>query len=268
MIKVEKIENILKISFNYDADIVSKIKTITGRKYNSDTKSWELPLEAIKKLSDVFGVDDLEISDDIDLNYEKPKYDFEYELNTIVCKDLMKFAKWALEQLPNYFYKVAASSSGKYHPAYAQGEEGLVRHTQAAIRIANELFKCETIHQFDEQYQDVIRVALLLHDGVKHGLEGGSYTTSTHPIEVVKYLEDKYFEVDEDTLPGEVIDIMEDGLWDMIKGCIKSHMGQWNIDYKTKEEILPKPQSDMEKFVHMCDYLASRKLIEINFEVL
>jgi hypothetical protein len=38
-------------------------------------------------------------------------------------------------------------------------------------------------------------------------------------------------------------------------------MGEWNTDYKTKQEIMPKPQTDMEMFVHECDYLASRKNI-------
>jgi len=60
---------------------------------------------------------------------------------------------------------------------------------------------------------------------------------------------------------------MECDLWEQIAKCIKSHMGQWNTDYKTKEEMLPKPQNEIEKFTHLCDYLASRKMLEINFEV-
>lgn len=269
MIKVIKINDSLNVSFNYDADIVAKVKSIPGRKYNPANKSWDIPLYAIKNLLELFNNDELNIADDVDLDYVKPKYNFEYELNTINNNDLKVFAKWGLEMLPDYFYQVAASSSGKYHPSYAQGEEGLVRHTQAALRIANELFNNHSIQTFTEEEQDLIRVALLLHDGVKHGVDGSSHTVSTHPLEVVKYLEDKYYEVDEDTLPEEVIDIMEDGyLWEDITNCIKSHMGQWNTDYETGEEILPKPNNDLEKFVHLCDYLASRKLLEVNFEVM
>lgn len=267
MIKVVKINESLNISFNYDADIVSKIKTITGRKYNPSNKSWDIPLYTIKILLTLFDESELDIAEDIDLEYVKPKYDFKYELSTIENHDLRVFVKWSLEMLPDYFYQVPASSSGKYHPSYAQGEEGLVRHTQAALRIANELFKCETIHTFDEQDKDVIRVSLLLHDGVKHGTDGSAHTVSTHPLEVVKYLEDKYWEVDENTLPDEVIEVMEGDYWETISGCIKSHMGQWNTDYKTGEEILPKPRLAIEKFVHLCDYLASRKLLEVNFSV-
>ena len=43
-------------------------------------------------------------------------------------------------------------------------------------------------------------------------------------------------------------------------------MGPWNTDYLTKEEILPKPKNKYQNFVHMCDYLASRKFLDIKFE--
>ncbi|MBU3107171.1 hypothetical protein KPL36_04795 [Clostridium gasigenes] len=266
MIKVNKVNNTLNVSFDYDVDVVAKIKTVTGRKYIPDNKSWDIPLQGIKKLIELFE-DKLDIANDVDVEYQKPKYDFKAELETISDATLKIFAKWSLEQLPDYFYQVAASSTGKYHPAYTQGEEGLVRHTQAAVRIANELFNNETVQKFTDDEKDIIRVALLLHDGVKHGTNGGSHTVAIHPLEVVKYLEDRYYEVDEDSLTDEVIEVMEEGTWINISRCIKSHMGQWNTDYKTKKEILPKPKNEMEEFTHLCDYLASRKILEVNFNV-
>ena len=42
-------------------------------------------------------------------------------------------------------------------------------------------------------------------------------------------------------------------------------MGQWNTD-KRENIILPKPKSEVEKIVHLADYLASRKDIDISFE--
>lgn len=266
MIKVKKVKDVLIVSFDYDADIVAKIKTLTSRKYLSDVKAWEVPQWEIKSLIKLFG-DDLKIGKTVDVNYEKPKYDFKAELSTINYQPLRSFTEWSLEQLPDYFYQVAASSTGKYHPAYALGDGGLVRHTQAAVRIANELLNCHTIQNFPEDEKDIIRAALILHDGVKHGVDGSSYTTSTHPLEAVKYLEDRYFDVPEETLPDEVIEIMESDLWYQVAECIKSHMGEWNTDYKTKEEILPKPETELQKFVHLCDYLASRKCLEFNFNV-
>jgi len=43
-------------------------------------------------------------------------------------------------------------------------------------------------------------------------------------------------------------------------------MGQWTTDYKSKKEILPKPQTEIQKWVHIFDYLGSRKWIEVDFE--
>jgi hypothetical protein len=44
-------------------------------------------------------------------------------------------------------------------------------------------------------------------------------------------------------------------------------MGQWNYDYKSKKAVLPKPKTGKQFFVHMCDYLASRKFLEVNFDI-
>ena len=42
-------------------------------------------------------------------------------------------------------------------------------------------------------------------------------------------------------------------------------MGQWINDYKGKK-ILEKPTSKYQIFVHICDYLASRKFINVPFK--
>ena len=53
-------------------------------------------------------------------------------------------------------------------------------------------------------------------------------------------------------------------------------MGKWNkremykdgwntTDNTTNTEDLPLPTTEIQKFVHMCDYLASRKQIEYTF---
>ncbi len=266
MLSIHKVNETLQVSFNYDPDIVEKIKTLKNRKYLTDLKVWEISQSEIKNLIELFG-DDLLIDPDVDLDYVSPKYDFEPELIKIVSDQLRNFTRWALNQLPDYFYTVAASSTSKYHPSYALGDGGLVRHTTAAVMIANELFENHTIQSFDDEEKDIIRVALTLHDGLKHGRNGNPFVVATHPLDVVEYLEDIYYEIDESSLNEDVIEVMEDGLWQQIAECITSHMGEWNTDYRSKKEILPKPNDEMQKFVHLCDYLSSRKIIEINFNV-
>lgn len=155
-----------------------------------------------------------------------------------------------IRHLPDYFFEVAASSTGKYHPDYALGEGGLVRHTKAAVRIAGDLLRLEMFKGLFKD-NDVIIAALLLHDGWKHGTAYQSYARADHPViaaeQVRAYSEDKEI--------GE-----------RIADLILTHMGQWNTDWKSNEEIMPKPSSKIQSFVHLCDYLASRKFLEFNFE--
>ncbi|HIS17456.1 MAG TPA: hypothetical protein IAC02_02455 [Candidatus Coprovivens excrementavium] len=42
-------------------------------------------------------------------------------------------------------------------------------------------------------------------------------------------------------------------------------MGRFNTS-EFSDVILPLPKTPEQKFVHMCDYLASRKVININFD--
>ena len=50
-----------------------------------------------------------------------------------------------------------------------------------------------------------------------------------------------------------------------IADVIKTHMGPWTTDYKGNE-ILQAPKDKYQRFVHMCDYLSSRKFLDIKFE--
>ena len=166
-----------------------------------------------------------------------------------------------IAELPDYFFVVPASSTGKYHPEYSLGEGGLVRHTKSAVLIAKTLLNLEQYQsEYSEEERDIMLTALLLHDGVKHGLNGSKYTVSTHPTEMVDFINE--FITKKDLNPwDDMITTVQ-----LICHCIATHMGEWNKDYKTGEEILDKPETNMQKFVHMCDYLASRKFIEVNFE--
>lgn len=183
---------------------------------------------------------------------------FDYELSFIKNPDIKNFTIKALESLPDYFYEVAASSSGKYHPQYALGQGGLVRHTKAAVRIALELFRCETVTgHYSDNTKDIIISALLLHDGCKHGLNNSKYTITEHPIVVVEMIRNN----------NDLNNLLDKEIFDKIMNGILTHMGQWTSDYKTGKEVLEKPKTGIQNFIHMCDYLASRKSIEINFEV-
>lgn len=92
---------------------------------------------------------------------------FENELKLINDDRLRANAKIILNNLPDYFYKIQAASTGKYHPTYALGEAGLVRHTKAAVNFATSLFD---IYKLDSNTKDLIIISLLIHDGLKRDL--------------------------------------------------------------------------------------------------
>lgn len=176
---------------------------------------------------------------------------FKTELSYIVDEDIRESLAILIDKIPDYFFTIAASSTGKYHPAYALGDGGLVRHTKAAVRMAYELFG---IYKFPQREKDLIIMALILHDSVKKGEEESKYTLFDHPMMAALFIE-KY--KDELKLSKEDITFVGE--------CISSHMGRFNTsDYS--DVILPLPKTPQQKFVHMCDYLASRKVININFD--
>ena len=181
---------------------------------------------------------------------------FTKELDYIKNEDIRSFAKLALENLPDYFFETAASSSGRYHPTYALGVGGLVRHTCAATRFANHLLQLEQNQNvFTERERDLIIVSIMLHDGWKHGNAGSTFTTHEHPQVCADWIETN--EIFNEVLPLEDRKI--------IASAISSHMGQWN-ETKRSKVVLNKPVTEIQKFVHMCDYLASRKDIEVLFD--
>lgn len=180
---------------------------------------------------------------------------FEKEYEYIKNEKYRENIKILVELLPDYFFEIEASSTGKYHPEFSLGKTGLVRHTKAAVRIAHELLKNQTIgKQFSQQQKDLMIMSLIIHDGLKSGIEKQKYTQVDHPLLVSKYIKENK---DKLTLTDEEIRF--------ICECIESHMGEWNTDFNGVE-VLPLPNNKYQKFVHMCDFLSSRKFLNIKFE--
>ena len=66
---------------------------------------------------------------------------FNVELEKFENEDVRKSTEVILEMLPDYFYEIPASLSGKYHPAFSLSKGGLVRHVKVAMRILEEMFR-------------------------------------------------------------------------------------------------------------------------------
>ncbi len=177
---------------------------------------------------------------------------FENELKYIKSDRIRESARTMLDLLPDYFYKIEASSTGKYHPPFSLGEGGLVRHVKVAVKFACDLF---TIYKFDDDTKDLIIFSLLIHDGVKKGLVETRYTKFDHPLLIGKYLTDCK---DKLSLSDEELS--------RIVSMTASHMGKWTTNSYEPNIILPLPKTVEEKFVHMCDFLSSRKFVHVDFD--
>lgn len=175
---------------------------------------------------------------------------FKVELEYITDERLRNNAKIILEHLPDYFYEVQAASTGKYHPSYALGNKGLIRHTKAAVCIAYNLFN---IYKFEEQKKDIIIISILIHDGLKHGFTYEKYSKFEHPLLIKELL---------NNIKGELS--LTDAEIKEISDNVSSHMGKYNTN-NYSDIILPLPVTVTQKFIHMCDYLASRKQIHFDF---
>ncbi len=187
------------------------------------------------------------------MNYESM---FKQELGCIENDRIRIACLKIVKLLPQYWFEVAAASTGKYHPEYAQGDGGLLRHSKAAMRIGYELLVDPAIgDKYTSVEKDLMLVALLVHDGLKLGINREKYTRFDHPILMAEFLKEKSSELEE--LSEEEIIFMGD--------VIKTHMGPWITDYNGNE-VLEKPKTKYQNFVHMCDYLASRKCILVPFD--
>ncbi len=179
---------------------------------------------------------------------------FMQEINYIKNEKYRENAKILIEGLPDYFFSVPASSTGKYHPKFASGDGGLVRHTKAAVRIAYELLNSMIGDVFKSDEKDLIILGLTLHDGLKHGKKQEKYVRFDHPLLAANYVKESK---DKLTLDDEEIEFLYN--------IISSHMGPYNTNAYS-DVVLPIPKNKYQKFVHMCDLLASRKFLDIKFD--
>lgn len=187
-------------------------------------------------------------------NNEKTNY-FKTEINYIKNEEKRDDLITLIGLLPDYFFEIPASSTGKYHPKFASSKNGLVKHTKVAVRIAYELLLNDVISdKFTEEEKDLIIMALILHDGLKLGKEQDKYTKFDHPLLISKYIMEN-----SDKLKSSTDEIRK------LCSMIETHMGKWTIDPYTRKEVLPKPTTELQKFVHMCDYLSSKKFLAVEF---
>ena len=123
------------------------------------------------------------------------------------------------------------------------------------MRIGYELLSDKVIgDKYTDREKDLMLMSLLIHDGLKLGNPKERYTRFDHPILMGQFIIDHK---DEIGLNKKDAEFMND--------VIKTHMGPWITDYQGNE-VLEIPKTKYQSFVHMCDFLASRKCILVPFD--
>lgn len=183
---------------------------------------------------------------------------FNVILDTFENEDIKELTVKMIDDIPDYFFDIGASSTGKYHPQYALGDLGLARHTVALCKFMNHIFTIEQNKaKFSPRERDLLRMAGIMHDSRKSGEADNKsrYTVFDHPILAANAIR---------KFKGVVPSVSDDEIEMAAKAC-ECHMGEWNTD-KRSSVVLPKPSDKCGELLHLCDYLASRKDIEVLFD--
>ena len=145
--------------------------------------------------------------------------------------------KYFKETVPEYFWDVPASTSGKYHPPQAVTAHGLIKHTLMALYNLLDIIRLDYAHKswgITDRERSELVAAVLIHDTFKCGkpIEGADMTKHTMN--------------DHELIPLEFIPKE----FPIIYQGVAAHMGEWGA---------AKPECNFQFIVHLADYLASRK---------
>ena len=198
---------------------------------------------------------------------------FEKEIAYIFNETLQNIVRDTLDTAPKCIQTIPASSSGKYHPKADLGAGGLCRHIKTVVIIAKSMIDTDIfknmvlgteICDYEDVnfYGDVALTACILHDCMKPDDTPEHKTNFDHPIRAANLFK----EVACEYITEKNADYMKEVI-PLICNCIKSHMGEWNTASYAEGVILPKPRIGVEQFVHLCDYIASRRFLDFNFEL-
>ena len=170
---------------------------------------------------------------------------FTRELSYIQDEKLKEFAKALIINADDYFFTMPASTSGKYHPDFARGNGGLIRHTKAVAFFTYEIVRSELVfgNTITPEQGDLLVIAAIAHDMKKAGNNVTGHTVKEHPALAAEYVR---------AIAEENPDIITEEQAKYIARVVRSHMGPWSD---------VKPVAREELIVYYADYISSRKEI-------
>ena len=180
----------------------------------------------------------------------KIKY-FKKEISYITDESKKRDVEVLINLLPDYFFSIPMGNDEDKYPKYGLTNNGLVKYTKVCVRLAIDMF--DTVNNFSDNDKNLIIIAILMHDGLKNGIIDSGNTKIEHPLLMSELIMKNASKLE--------MDIDE-----VRKMCmmIESHMGR-NVDGKID---LPIPMNEIQRYVHRCCYLASRKYLNVRFNKL
>lgn len=167
-----------------------------------------------------------------------------YEVAQIDDFDIREFVKKTLDTVDPIHRIKPASSTGKYHPKYASGEGGLIRHIKVTVRNVIELIRATPAV---ESEKDELIAAAILHDMWKYP-EGRDheFTAFDHPALGGQWCKDHGF--------------------DTIGRLIAAHQGIWTTSRQMPGFENEQPRKFDEWLLHFADLMASRAYLACDFD--
>lgn len=175
---------------------------------------------------------------------------FEVASRTFETENIRNYFLDMSEFIPDYFFTMPSSTTGKYHSAQQCEPCGQLVHAYMLQAYWDVLLALDSIREDmapTPKDRDLIRCFPFLHDAVKCGWDGSKYTVPEHPKLGANLIHERQ--------PEHNISA-EDKVF--LSGLIATHSGQWNKNRKG-EEIMPCPRTYAEKMCHYSDMFCSRK---------
>lgn len=156
--------------------------------------------------------------------------------------------------LPDYFFITPASSTGKYHPEFANKSNGLMLHSLAVSRYT--AMMCDFIKDLETHVYNTLICAAWLHDMFKYGdptiYKPGVFVDHGH----AKYAAD-FFNNSDIIQDCNKLGLLSDDIV-LLSHVIATHMGPFTTS-KYSDIVLSEPETPLQKLIYTADYFASRK---------
>lgn len=178
---------------------------------------------------------------------------FQPQLDKFETEDMRLYCEDMIKQIPDYIFEIASSTSGKFHNKTQCQMHGQVYHIVMFAEILNYLLalKCNQEKFKSPQQRDAMRCVPFFHDALKCDVDGKAFSVHEHPMLAGKWVREAQVDHDIDERAKEAIARM----------C-ERHSGEFTTS-KRSDLVLPEPENEMEKMIHMCDILSSRNNIDM-----